>query len=149
MNATLSPSESTPLAAQAVGPAPEPPVALPRLLLGLALAVALFDLCFWNIADSPGFSFAVFFPALAGIILANRPPGRGSSRRWIILALLAGAAFEAAIETCLTNTLVLFVLIAALAGESYFVNVVSPWGRWLSQGVSLLRRAARSGWLGA
>ena len=48
MNATLPlPQPANPFA-----PEPrvrlEPPVRLPRLLLGLALAVAVFDLCFWG-----------------------------------------------------------------------------------------------------
>ena len=148
MNATISPTaDSIPFATPAARPAPEPPLALPRLLVSLALAVALFDFCFWNIASWPGFSFAVFFPVLAGIILVNRQPTQFTHRTWILVALLAGASGEAAIETCLTNNIVLFVLIAALAGESYFTDVASAWGRWLSQGVALLFAPGRIFWL--
>jgi len=126
-----------------------PPVRLPRLLIGLALAVAIFDLCFWNAIDQPGLSIAVFFLALAGIILGNRESlGKKRTTR-VLLALSAGAALAAAIETGVTNTLVLLILIIALAGDTFFSEVESPWGRWLSQGVALICAPGRVFWLGA
>ena len=127
---------------------PGPPIRLPRLLIGLALAVAIFDLCFWG-ADSMGFSVAVFVLALAGIILGNRESQVGTKRGRLILALLAGAAVAAAIETGVTNTFVLLILIVALAGETFFGEVESPWGRWLSQCVALVFAPGRVFWLGA
>jgi hypothetical protein len=117
-------------------------------MLGLALAVAIFDLCFWHI-DEWGFSVAVFFPALAGIILGNRESPGGSQTTRLLLALLVGAAVAAAIETGVTNTLVLLILIIALAGDTFFRKIESPWGRWLSQGVALIFAPGRLFWLGA
>ncbi len=125
-----------------------PPVHLPRLLLGLALAVAIYDLCFWRSNDW-GFSVAVFFAALAAIILGNResPGGRRTTR--LLLALLGGAVLAAAIETGVTNTFVLLILVIALAGDTFFSEVESPWGRWLSQGVALVFAPGRVFWLAA
>lgn len=129
-------------------PAPGLPVHLPRLLLSLALAVAVCDLCFWSSDTSWGLSVAIFFAALAGIILGNRE-SRGGKRLALLLALLAGAVVAAAVETCITNTFVLLILIVALAGESYFTEIASPWGRWLSQCIALLFAPGRVFWLGA
>jgi len=113
-----------------------PPVRLPRLLIGLALAVAIFDLCFWNAIDQPGLSIAVFFLALAGIILGNRESlGKKRTTR-VLLALSAGAALAAAIETGVTNTLVLLILIIARATLSSAKS--SP------HGADGSRRASRS-----
>ena len=125
----------------------EPPVRLPRLLLGLALGVAIFDLCFWGV-DSMGFSVAVFSIVLAGIILGNRE-SRGGTLTFVLLALLAVAAVAATIETGITNTLVLLMLIIALAGETFFGQIISPWGRWLSQCVALIFAPGRVFWLAA
>jgi hypothetical protein len=126
----------------------EPPVRLSRLLLGLALAVAFFDICFWKIG-TVGFSFGLFFLVLTGIVLMCREPLRMKRSTWLILALLLGATWAAMIETCITNTFVLLALILALAGDTYFSDVDSPWGRWLSQLVALTRAPGRVFWLGA
>jgi hypothetical protein len=125
----------------------EPPVRLPRLLLGLALAVAFFDLCFWNI-DSLGLSLGVFCLALAGAILTNRESRVGKLANFMLF-LLAGAALAAAIETGITNFFVLLSLIIALAGETFFREIQTAWGRWLSQVVALIFAPGRVFWLGA
>src|ERR1700679_3485209 len=92
------PTVTPPLAPPPVAPPPvatEPPHSLPRILLGLILVVAAFDVCFWG-ANAMGFSLAVFVPVLAGAILVNREnPWRRSTVA--ILALLAGACFATAI----------------------------------------------------
>lgn len=125
-----------------------PPVRLPRLLLGLALAVAIFDLCFWQIDNTPGLSVAIFFAALVGIVLGNRESGGGKYTA-LLMVLLIGAVFAAVIETGITNTLVLLILIIVLAGETFFNDVESSWGRWLSQVVALVFAPGRIFWLGA
>jgi hypothetical protein len=146
MNATLSNPVSefapTPLIKR------EPPVRLPRLLLGLALAVAFFDLCFWN-TTAWGISVALFSAALAGIVLGNRESGRQRHMTGLILALVVGAVLAAAIETGVTNTFVLLILMVVLAGETFFVDIGSAWGRWLSQVVALIFAPGRVLWLGA
>jgi MFS family permease len=149
MNATnLSPlSGATPALPLSANLDEGPPVRLPRLLLGLALAVAIFDLCFWDV-DAMGFSVAVFFLALAGIIMGNRE-SRGGKYTILLVALLVGASIAAAIETGVTNSLVLLILIVVLAGETFFGEIESPWGRWLSQGVALIFAPGRVFWLGA
>jgi hypothetical protein len=124
----------------------EPPVRLGRLLSGLAVAVAAFDSCFWGV-NSLGFSAAVFVAVLAAAILANRSP---MSWRWttkLIIALLAGAVMAAVLETGITNVLVLLILILALAGDTFFADVESPWGRGLSQIVAMIRAPGRVFWL--
>jgi Domain of unknown function (DUF4153) len=150
MNATNSPIVP---ATPALPPVPgevdtEPPVRLPRVIFGLALAVAVCDLCFWSLDVTPGFSVAVFFLALTGIILGNREE-RGGKYAALMMCLMAGAIFEAAVETCITNTLVLLALTIALAGETYFRRVESFWGRWLSQMVALIFAPGRVFWLSA
>jgi MFS family permease len=150
MNA-INPSPSSGASALPVPTAkinPEPPVRLPRLLLGLALAVAIFDLCFWGI-NVWGFSVAVFFPALAGIILGNRESLGGRRTTSLLMVLLAGAAVAAAIETSITNTFVLLALIIALAGDTFFRDIESAWGRWHSQAIALAFAPGRIFWLGA
>lgn len=126
----------------------EPAFDLPRLLLGLALAVFSFDFCFWGI-QSLGLSLAFFALILAGIILANRQLPHCNRTTTIILGLLGGATFATALETGFTNTLVLIALIVALAGQTYFTGADSLWGRWLSQGIALLFAPGRVFWLGA
>jgi hypothetical protein len=137
-----------------VGPSPSPTssvkagpsVRLFRLLLGLAVVVAANDICFWN-ANAMGFSVAVFVLVLTGVILLNRENGGERRRTGIVLALVLGAAVAAAIETGLTNTLVLILLIIALAGITYFREVESLWGRGLSQVIALLFAPGRIFWL--
>jgi hypothetical protein len=127
---------------------PEPPMHLSRLLLGLAFAVGIFDLCFWNIT-SLGFSLALFSLVFAAIILGNREVPRPGQIARIILALLAGAAFAAVIETGATNIIVLLVLLIALAGHTYFTRADTIWGRGFSQIVALLFAPGRIFWLAA
>src|ERR1019366_9309604 len=67
----------------------------------------------------------------------------------LLLALLAGAAVAAALETCVTNTLVLLALIIALAGDTFFRNIESAWGRWHSQAIAILFAPGRIFWLAA
>lgn len=126
----------------------KPPVRLPRLLLGLALAVGIFDLCFWG-ASAMGFSLAVYALVLAGIIMGNRESMSRSRRAVLLIALLFGAALAATIETGVTNTFVLLILVVALAGETFFGEIESQWGRWLSQCIALVFAPGRVFWLGA
>ena len=51
--------------------------------------------------------------------------------------------------TGVTNTFVLIILIIALAGETYFREIESLWGRGLSQLVALLFAPGRVFWLAA
>ena len=124
----------------------QPPVRLVRLLSSLAVAVVAFDSCFWNV-NAMGFSVAVFVLVLSGIILLNRDI-RGEKRTMsFVLALLVGAVCAAAIETGVTNTLVLILLVIALAGLTYFREIESLWGRGLSQIVALVFAPGRVFWL--
>jgi hypothetical protein len=126
----------------------EPPFSLRKVLLGLILVVAAFDICFWDVKGM-GFSIAVFVPVLAAAILANRDkPFFHRSTIWICL-LLAGACWAAAIETGTTNTLSLMILVIALAGDSYFENAGEAWGRWISQLFALAFAPGRIFWLAA
>jgi len=126
---------------------PEPPLHMGRLLIGLAIAVAAYDICFWKV-HTWGFSVAVFFPVLAGMILINRESlGRKRTTGLALFGLLVGAAVAAAIETCFTNTMVLLGLTVALAGDTYFLETKEIWGRWISQGIAMLCAPARALWL--
>src|SRR5271167_1742754 len=89
--------------------AAEPPFELRRVLLGLILVVAAFDVCFWG-ANGMGFSVGVFVPVLAAAILANRVGLAWRRSTVVICTLLAGACWAAMIETGVTNTLVLMIL---------------------------------------
>lgn len=151
MNANEPPPFTPPPTAAAL-PLPnrpaEAPVHLPRLLLGLLVAVAAFDLCFWDV-KAWGFSVAVFFLALGGVILANRDAVSWKGMTGLLVALLVGAAGAATLETGVTNTFVLLGLVVVLAGETFYREVESRWGRWLSQGVALIFAPGRVFWLSA
>jgi len=147
MNENQPPPFAGPVASPAARIEATPPVLLGHLLTGLALSVALFDVCFWDV-HGMGFSVAVFVIGLAGIIMVNREAAGKAYATKLILLLLAGAALSAAIETGVTNTLVLMALIVALAGVSYFREVESLWGRVLSQIVTLILAPGRAFWLG-
>ena len=144
------PTVIPPLAPPPVAPPPvatEPPHSLPRILLGLILVVAAFDVCFWG-ANGMGFSVAVFVPVLAGAILVNRAnPWRRTTVA--ILALLAGACWAAMIESGVTNTIALLVLVLALAGDSYYDPADPAWSRWYSQCLALAFAPGRIFWLAA
>ena len=139
-------SEFAPARAKAL---PEPPVHLARLLLGLIVAVAAFDACFWRADAQPGLSVAVFCTVLAGVILCNRARSAGRRSSGWLVALLGGAIVAATIETGVTNTFVLLALVVALAGETYFLAADTSWGRWLSQCVALVFAPGRVFWLAA
>ena len=126
----------------------EPPFDLPRLLAGLVLGVGAFDFCFWGITGL-GFSLGLFVALLTGVILGNRQRLRPSRVTLGLLALLSGAVMAATLETGFTNTLVLAVLIVALAGQTYFTGADSVWGRVISQMIALLGAPGRVFWLGA
>ncbi len=119
---------------------------LARLVLGLLLAVATFDLCFWKI-HSLGLSLSLFTLVLAGIILNNRVGSDGKRTLRFLFALLAGAVIAAALETGVTNMLVLMVLVVALAGHTFFTEAGSLWGKWISQGIAMLFAPGRVFWL--
>jgi hypothetical protein len=94
-------------------------------------------------------SVALFFAALAGLILGKRESTIGRPTTRLLLALMAGALVAAVIETGITNTLVLLTLIVAIAGDTFFGDIESPWGRWLPQVVALVFAPGRIFWLGA
>jgi hypothetical protein len=124
----------------------QPPVRLLRLIVGLVAAVAAFDSCFWGVGGM-GISVAVFVVVLAGLILRNRETLQGNKVLVLLLALLGGAVLATVIETGTTNTLVLVVLIAALAGYTFYVETESLWGRLLSQAVAIILAPGRIFWL--
>jgi hypothetical protein len=128
--------------------ATEPPYRLRRIFLALLLAVALTDLCFWQV-NGVGFSFGLFFLALALAILSSRAGIRWTGRLIALLALLAGASFAAMIECGVANAIVLIVLTAAIAGESYFTSFEPMWARLYAQVGALLLAPARPFWLAA
>jgi hypothetical protein len=130
-------------------PNPEPPVRLRRLIAALVIAVAAFDICFWKIGAEPGLSLGVFFVALAGCIRLAREKSSGGRSSLLIVLLLLGAATQTAIETGITNTLVLLILTVVLAGHTYFGDIGSWGGRWLSQVVALILAPGRPFWLAA
>jgi hypothetical protein len=140
------PNPSSPFAP--APPVPEPPVHLTRLLLSLALTVLVFDFCFWNV-NGMGLSVAVFVLVFAGIILGNREVGARSRSTFLLLMLFAGAVLATAIETSVTNTLVLLMLTLAVAGDTFFHDLGSASGRWLSQAAAWICAPERPFWLGA
>src|SRR5271163_3419334 len=101
MNSTVPPPYAGATELPPVAAPKEPPVHLLRLLLCLTLGVAVFDLCFWNV-NGMGFSFAVFFAALTGIILGSRSGLGWTPLRMGLVVLMAGACFAAALETGVT-----------------------------------------------
>jgi len=147
----MNSDNTPPVPSQTLPPIPnaesEPPLRLFRLLGGLALVVATFDLCFWD-AHHFGFCVAVFGLILTGALMANRASGAQKRTTRFMLLLAIGAALAAAVETGATNTLVWISLTIALAGDTFFRGVGEPWGRWLSQIVALAGAPGRLFWLG-
>ncbi len=95
-----------------------------------------------------GFSAAIFVLILAGVILANRelnPLGRSTL---VLVTLLVGACGATIIEASFTNTVVLLVLVLALAGDSFFVANPVAWERWMAQVVAMAAAPGRVFWMG-
>jgi hypothetical protein len=126
--------------------ASEPPFQLRRVLLGMVMAAALADVCFWNV-NGAGFSVGLFFPALAMVILLSRKDVNCTRMTVLLYALLAGASLAAMIESGIANIIVLVVLIVAIAGNSYFTAFENPWARWYAQSVALALAPGRIPWL--
>ncbi len=126
----------------------EPPYSLVKIFAGLALVVAAFDVCFWGVTGL-GFSLGVFGLALAGAILLNREKALRRRSTVVIVTLLAGACGAAMVETGVTNTLALLILVAVLAGDGYFDAASPAWARWFSEVVALLFAPGRIFWLAA
>ena len=123
-----------------------PPTRLIRLLVGLAVTVFVFDVCFWGVA-SLGFSVGIFALMLAGVILLNRDEIRWTATVISLMLLLFGAIYAAFLETGTTNILSLSILLLALAGHSYYGRIESPWGRLFSEVLSLCRADRCAYWL--
>ncbi len=129
------------------GPAlPEPPANLPRLLLSLAVVVVSFDVFLWN-TNAAGIGVVLFFLTLIGFILANREGLRWTATMPWLSALTLGAAVAGTWEISFASAIILLTLLTWWAGETFFKDVESPWGRGLSQVVALLRAPGRVFWL--
>jgi hypothetical protein len=129
-----------------LSPASIPSQNLIRVVGTLALAVAAFDACFWEIHGF-GCSTAIFFLILTGAILANRPGWRARRSHLVLLALIIGTSLASLIEPGVSNTFVWLVLLPVLAGHTFYTATENVWGRWLSQGVAMIAAPARVAWL--
>ena len=137
--------ESTVTVPQIEAAAPAPSRGVAFLLVSLAAITALADYCLWR--DQPRLSVGVLAAGACGIILINRPGMRWTPRAICIAALLFGAAVESAIDLCFSNGLVLFALILAFAGETYYRPLQTGWSRWSEQLWTMVKTPFRWIWL--
>jgi hypothetical protein len=147
MNTLYTEAISSNAAAETAVPG-EPPFQLRRVLLGMVMAAAIADVCFWNV-NGAGFSVGLFFPAVALVILLSRKEVNWTRMTVLLYALLAGASLAAMIESGIANIIALVVLLIAIAGNSYFTAFESPWARWYAQSVALALAPGRLPWLTA
>ena len=111
----------------------------------VAAATVLGDFLMWQ--AMPGLGLAIFLAALVAMFCAHRLATGMSLRAWVAAALLLGACVQTAIECCLTNAVVLFVLLLVLLGEGSFAQLAGGWARWWEAFVSMCAAPARWIWL--
>ncbi len=111
----------------------------------VAAATLLGDFLMWQ--AMPGLGLAIFLATLAAIFSAHRLATGMSLRAWLGAALLLGACVQTAIEFCLTNAIVVFVLLLVLLGEGSYPQLAGGWARWWEAFVSMCAAPARWIWL--
>ena len=119
-----------------------------RLLPTVAVVAAmtlLGDFLMWK--AEPGLGRAIFLAAVVALLCARRAAVGMSGRAWFAAALLLGAAAQTAIEICLTNVVVVLVLLVVLLGEGAFPQLASGWARWWEAFVALCAAPLRWRWL--
>jgi hypothetical protein len=126
-------------------------IAAPRtrglgVVLGsLAGVTALADLCLFR--NYPRLSVGLFALGVGGLILLNRPRFRWTWSSICLVALLTAAAVQSAIDTGISNGLVLLALLPVLAGETFYAPLRSGWSRWSEMLWSMVKTLGRWIWL--
>ena len=126
-----------------------PAPALRRIILSVLAAAGfltlLADFLFW--AEVPGVSVAIYFFALATVILIlHREPGTGRNV-WIATGLLLVALWATTLEISFTNMAVVIALTAVIAAECCYRDQPPGWARWSEPFVNGLLAPFRWFWL--
>ncbi|MEK0450055.1 MAG: hypothetical protein RL088_2323 [Verrucomicrobiota bacterium] len=100
---------------------------LSAVLVPVAIATAMFDLCFW--AGHWGISVGLFFGALGLLILSRHERKVPTASTIGITLLLAGAIVQSAIQTSLSNAIACAALVLALAGSVFHAKLATMWAR--------------------
>jgi hypothetical protein len=94
----------------------------------VAAASVLGDFLLWGF--EPGLSLAIFFGALALMLLLKNVRAAAVPRVLIPFGLLLVSAVQTAIEVSFTNLAVIVALFAVFIGELYFTTLPAGWARW-------------------
>ncbi|MEP6667546.1 MAG: DUF4173 domain-containing protein [Chthoniobacter sp.] len=109
-----------------------PPLPNERIWPALTIApllVLMADYLFWR--PTPGLPFGLYFCLAAIVVLFLHAPAGRRRRPAIACGLMFLASVATALETSLTNTIVLAALLAVVVGESCYREVVgTAWARW-------------------
>ena len=114
-------------------------------IVSAGVLVALGDFLFWGF--TPGLSLAIFFAAMAGMLLLKNWRASLKLRVLIPFGLLIASAVQTAVEMSFTNCAVIAALFAVLMGELYFTNLPAGWARWSESIVAWLAAMGRWVWL--
>lgn len=111
-------------------------------LISAAFVVVAGDFLLWQ--HSFGLGLAVF-TLLLGIVMLSR--GNRTRRTWVAAGLLGACCVQAAIDLCLTNTVVTLILLGVLLGESSYPSLAAGWARWWEGVLAWLGAPGRWFWL--
>jgi hypothetical protein len=117
---------------------------LPTLIAAGALTV-LGDFLFWN--HTPGLSLAIYFAAVAVVMLLRHGRAALKARVLVPAALLLASAVQTAVEMSFTNLAVITALFAILMGELCYRQLKAGWTRWSESFVAWFAGAGRWLWV--
>ncbi len=139
----------------AVSPLPSTPPAgtralaegerLPPTLLAAGALTVLGDFLFWN--HTPGLALAIYFAAVAAVMLLRHGRAALQARVLVPCALLLASAAQTAVERSFTNLAVITALFAILMGELCYPQLRAGWARWSESFLAWLAGAGRWAWV--
>jgi hypothetical protein len=104
------------------------------------------DYLFWR--QIPGLALGLYFCRAALVVIVLHPRSVQRWRPWTAWGLMVLTAVATALETSLTNSVVLLVLLAVVVGESCYADVIgTAWARWSEAMVGWVCALGRWAWL--
>jgi hypothetical protein len=114
-------------------------------IAAVAAATSLGDFLLWSAL--PGLGLAIFIASLAALLCLHRFAEGVSRRGWLAAVLLVTASVQTSIEICLTNVIVVLVLLLVLLGETTYRQLPPGWARWWEAVVAICKAPGRWLWL--